>query len=207
MPCEARGVALATSAEIDAALLTRVLRDESNARQELWDILSVRVERIATEFLRKKGGRPKDYQETPDIADLVYIQLIDNDCAVLRQIREANKTDAFVNTVVRNTVANYFEHRWKREKETEIELQDTSPTPGHVVDQELVHQIVAKFMENLPSRERLILRLYAWEDLPYAAIGEVLGMTTDHVGVTISRIKGRLKTYFLQRGIDESFFE
>lgn len=80
-----------------------------------------------------------------------------------------------------------------------ISLLDTiqdpdSPDPASVVDQGEMRERVAKAVERLPEREKLVIALYYYENLTLREIGEVLGVTESRVSQLHTKAVLRLRS-------------
>jgi|SRR5579871_1085413 len=76
-------------------------------------------------------------------------------------------------------------------------LEDTSgPRPADVLDEAELRETLADAIARLPEREKLVVTLYYYEELPLREIGEVLGVTESRVSQlhtkAILRLKARL---------------
>ena len=76
-------------------------------------------------------------------------------------------------------------------------IEDTSgPKPADVLDETEMRETLAEAIARLPEREKLVVTLYYYEELPLREIGEVLGVTESRVSQlhtkAILRLKARL---------------
>jgi len=76
-------------------------------------------------------------------------------------------------------------------------LEDTSgPRPADALDETELRETLADAIARLPEREKLVVTLYYYEELPLREIGEVLGVTESRVSQlhtkAILRLKARL---------------
>jgi RNA polymerase sigma factor for flagellar operon FliA len=73
------------------------------------------------------------------------------------------------------------------------------PEPAHQVEKNVFNQALAKAIEGLPERERLVLALYYDEQLNLKEIGEVLGVSESRVcqihSQAAHRLRGRLRDW------------
>ncbi len=71
-----------------------------------------------------------------------------------------------------------------------------------------VKEIVAKAIEELPERQRLVLSLYYYEDLNLKEIGKVLRVTESRISQlhaqAISKLRGKLTQHFEDQGAEAS---
>jgi RNA polymerase sigma factor FliA len=76
-------------------------------------------------------------------------------------------------------------------------IEDTTgPRPADVLDETEMREALAEAIARLPEREKLVVTLYYYEELPLREIGEVLGVTESRVSQlhtkAILRLKARL---------------
>lgn len=70
----------------------------------------------------------------------------------------------------------------------------TSPSPLDGLQQDDFKQSLAKGVETLPERERLVLKLYYDEELNLREVGEILGVSESRVSQIHSQAMGRLQS-------------
>lgn len=79
------------------------------------------------------------------------------------------------------------------------QFEADDPQPGQLVEKNVFNQALAKAIEGLPERERLVLALYYDEQLNLKEIGEVLGVSESRVSQIHSqaahRLRGRLRDW------------
>lgn len=90
-----------------------------------------------------------------------------------------------------------FGHGEDRFKADET-LPSSRPDPlNSLLDTERV-EIVARALDRLPEKERLVITLYFYEELNLKEIGEIIGVTESRASQIRSRALLRLKTYLKQ---------
>lgn len=85
------------------------------------------------------------------------------------------------------------------EYEGEITLKDSlkedeSSSPSTIVEKEELQQIMAKAIDTLKEKDRLVLSLYYYEELTLKEIGVVLGVSESRVSQINSRAISNLRT-------------
>ncbi len=74
-------------------------------------------------------------------------------------------------------------------------LTSAKPDPlGNLLDGEKV-EIIARALDRLPEKERLVITLYFYEELNLKEIGDIIGVTESRASQIRSRALIRLKTY------------
>jgi len=61
---------------------------------------------------------------------------------------------------------------------------------------------LTRFLQGLSEEKRTLFILRYWSADSVADIAERVGMSENNVSVTLSRIRGKLKTYLIERGFD-----
>ncbi|MEM8899307.1 MAG: sigma-70 family RNA polymerase sigma factor, partial [Bacteroidota bacterium] len=80
------------------------------------------------------------------------------------------------------------------------EVADEGVLPEHLKnDHQKDIQLLTKFIAELPEKDRIIMILYL-ENLTYEEISEVTGLSSNHIGVKINRIKQKLSKKFKAYG-------
>lgn len=79
-------------------------------------------------------------------------------------------------------------------------LPTTKPDPLRELLQSERVEIVARALDRLPEKERLVITLYFYEELNLKEIGEIIGVTESRASQVRSRALIRLRTY-LKRAI------
>jgi len=77
----------------------------------------------------------------------------------------------------------------------EDSLQSSKPDPlKDLLDSERV-EIIARALDRLPEKERLVISLYFYEELNLKEIGEIIGVTESRSSQIRSRALLRLRSY------------
>lgn len=102
-------------------------------------------------------------------------------------------------TVARNLARNEARRRWVRER---LVGRVTELFRGADTDVEVRHEqdersaVLRDLLRSLPERQRTILLLREQEEMSYADIARVLGVSEDNVKVSIFRARRKLKKRF-----------
>lgn len=74
-----------------------------------------------------------------------------------------------------------------------VERLESQPTAGQLDPSELAASTLRDAFDRLPFDDQELLRLIAWEGLSHAEIGEVLGISTNAVGIRAHRARKKLE--------------
>jgi RNA polymerase sigma factor FliA len=141
------------------------------------------IERAITELEAKLGTAPDDEQ----IATKIGISV--------------SELEESLSDIARSSIAA-LDELWSVSGEgDQISLLDTiedtsGPRPADALDETELRETLADAIARLPEREKLVVTLYYYEELPLREIGEVLGVTESRVSQlhtkAILRLKARL---------------
>jgi len=134
----------------------------------------------------------RDLTEQDELRQEVYFQLW---CSVPRFREEAGPT-TWIYRVCLNTALTWRRAAGRRERHIDAAAEttgilDQAPTPDRQVEQrDLVEGLYAA-LRKLPASDRTLLVMLL-DGLSYREIAEVTGLTENHVGVALTRARGRL---------------
>lgn len=211
------GKASGRSSTVDIDLIGRCIRGEKKA----WDTLVARVSQFVYYCIRKvmRGATGKVYEEElEDIFQQVFASLVRNDYRKLRSFKGDCKFTTWLSFVARSVCVDHFRKRGKRTGEISLEtligdddmkggvtlenvLVDPGNGPDTVVQRNETAALVRDAVQNLPARERIIVRLFYNEGKKYREIAKVMNMPINTVSSAISRAKLSLKEKLLAGGM------
>lgn len=117
----------------------------------------------------------------------------------------------YLGTITRNLAFSRWRYRRAQKRgggEMELvleELQDCMAAPGSVegaVDRKELLEAVDAFLEALPQKQRILFVRRYWYAQGVGDIAGELGMTENHVSVTLSRLRKKLRRELLERGFE-----
>jgi RNA polymerase sigma-70 factor (ECF subfamily) len=182
---------------VDRALLQRCLQHEPGAWNNFVDRYIGLIYHIIrhTADLRSTPLRPEDIE---DLAAEVFLQLIANDYAVLRQFRGQSSLATYLTVIARRICVHELSKRagprveqpvadGQRTVETEAE----EPPKAQLGLESL--EEVQKLLRKLPAREREVVRRYYLEGRTYEEIGTELSIPVNSIGPILSRARKKLR--------------
>lgn len=107
------------------------------------------------------------------------------------RIRDRDHTEAYVRRVMINTWLTWSRRRWRGEQASEA-VQD-SPAPGDMAADVAVRMAVRNALGSLTVRQRTVLVLRVFDDLPEAQVAEILKCSVGNVKSTASRALAKLR--------------
>ncbi len=119
-----------------------------------------------------------------------------------RKIDQVNTSGSFVGWLLR-IARNQFIDKLRREKKIDtatvpletIELADDMTPEDHAISAAGVENIFA----DLKPRERVILELRVFQDMPFAELAEIMGMSEGNVRLVFHRLIGKLRSRFEEK--------
>jgi RNA polymerase sigma-70 factor (ECF subfamily) len=138
---------------------------------------------------------------TEDIFAGVIEKLLIDDCAALRRFSWKSKFSTWLVSVARNRTYDYLRRRKRRPTiSLSAPIDDGEDELQRVIAQDLdldheleVELTVTRALENLPDKDRLIVKLYFMEGMKEREIAALLDVTVDSVSARKSRALRKLK--------------
>ena len=180
----------------DIRLMLRVRDDDPGAFEELVEQYQHRLVAVMNHLV----GHP---QEAEDLAQDVFLRVY----RARKKYRPRSKFATWLFTIANNLALNTLRAR-QRKPVVPLPAQDSGPlgprpaeqlVPDHgtgpmqrVQNQELC-QVIRRALDGLNDRQRMAVVLNKFEDMGYAEIAEVMGLTTKAVKSLLSRARENLR--------------
>jgi len=142
---------------------------------ELFHANKARIQRLCGAYLGPGG----------DIDDL-FQEIMTNLWNALPGFRGESHPNTWLYRIAVNTALLYRRNR--KPAEPLPELRDLSPSTHQHLEEAERLTALRRAIASLPDQDRLVITLLL-ESLSYREIAEITGLTVNHVGVKISRIK------------------
>lgn len=138
-------------------------------------------------------------QEAEDLAQEVFLRVY----RTRQKYSPKAKFSTWLFTIANNLALNALRDRQRR-KALPLEVResganvtapadDRAPTPNQPMQQQELAEVVRRALDDLNERQRVAVVLNKFEDMGYAEIAEVMGLTTKAVKSLLSRARGRLR--------------
>lgn len=113
-------------------------------------------------------------------------------------IQSAEKLGAFVNAVCNNVMLESFRAsiRYRQMPEDVPEIIDRSADPSQNLVTEERSKLVEKLLEELPPKDREILRRFFLQEQAKEAIAQAMGVSPEYLRVLVHRAKTRFRSAF-----------
>lgn len=180
----------------DIRLMLRVRDDDEAAFAEL-------VERFRHRLVAVMHHLVGHADEAEDLAQEVFLRVYRN----RKKYTPKAKFSTWLFTIANNLALNALRDR-KRRPVLPLEIQESGPLgprpgesatpardepPTHNLQQQELADVIRRALDGLNERQRVAIVLNKFEDMNYADIAEVMGLTTKAVKSLLSRARGKLR--------------
>jgi RNA polymerase sigma-70 factor (ECF subfamily) len=180
----------------DTRLMLGVRDDEPGAFEEL-------VEKYQHRLVAVLHHLVGDAAEAEDIAQEVFLRVY----RARKKYRARAKFSTWLFTIANNLAANARRSR-QRKPEVPLNLRDSGPlgprpaeqlvrdpgtAPSQRLQQQEMAELVRRAVEGLNERQRVAVVLHKFEDMSYAEIAGVMGLTTKAVKSLLNRARVNLR--------------
>jgi len=195
----------------DIRIMLRVRADDPAAFAELVELFNHRLITVLHHLLGST-------EEAEDLAQEVFLRVY----RVRKKYRPRAKFSTWLFTIANNLALNTLRSR-QRKPVVPLNVRDSGPLgprpaeqlvkdrlnqPVQHMQQQELAGIVRKALDGLNERQRVAVVLNKFEDMNYAEIAEVMGLTTKGVKSLLSRARDNLrvalKDYIYMDGADTS---
>lgn len=180
----------------DIRLMLRVRDDDPAAFAELVERFQHRLVAVMNHLV----GHP---DEAEDLAQEVFLRVYRN----RKKYRPRAKFATWLFTIANNLALNALRDRQRRpvvpweghesgafgSRHTEHFAPTREPPPAQKMQQEELAGVIRSALDSLNERQRIAIVLNKFEDMNYAEIGEVMGLSTKAVKSLLSRARGKLR--------------
>ncbi len=175
----------------DIRLMLRVRADDREAFAEL-------VERFQHRLVGIMNHLVGHSQEAEDLAQEVFLRVY----KTRHRYSPKAKFSTWLFTIANNLALNSIRNR-KLRQAVPLEAQDSGPNvivaaddappPNHRLQQEELAGVIRKALEELNERQRVAVVLNKFEDMGYAEIADVMGLSAKAVKSLLSRARTKLR--------------
>jgi RNA polymerase sigma-70 factor (ECF subfamily) len=180
----------------DIRLMLRVRDDEPGAFEELVEQYQHRLVAVMNHLV----GHP---QEAEDLAQEAFLRVY----RARKKYRPRSKFSTWLFTIANNLALNTLRAR-QRKPVVPLPAQDSGPLgprpaeqlvpdrgtgPMQKVQNQELCQVIRRALDGLNDRQRMAVVLNKFEDMGYAEIAEVMGLTTKAVKSLLSRARENLR--------------
>lgn len=180
----------------DIRLMLRVREDDADAFAELVELYQ---QRLITVLHHLVGN----LQEAEDLAQEVFLRVYRH----RQKYHPRAKFSTWLYTIANNLALNVLRSR-QRKPVIPLNVRDSGPLgprpaeqmvrdrdyqPNERMQQQELAQIIQQALDSLNERQRMAVVLNKFEDMNYAEIAEIMGLTTKAVKSLLSRARENLR--------------
>jgi RNA polymerase sigma-70 factor (ECF subfamily) len=180
----------------DVRLMLRVRDDDPGAFQELVEQYQQRLVAVMHHLLGNA-------QEAEDLAQEVFLRVYRS----RKTYRARSKFSTWIFTIANNLALNALRARQRRPL-VQLDVRDSGPLgprpaeqlahdqksrPSQRMEQQELTDQVRRAVDGLNERQRMAVVLNKYEDMGYAEIAEVMGLTVKAVKSLLNRARGNLR--------------
>jgi RNA polymerase sigma-70 factor, ECF subfamily len=183
--------------EIDRSLLERCLQKKPRAWEDFVDRFMGLVYHVVKHTAQARSVRltPEDRD---DLCAEVFLAIIKNDFALLRNFRGQSSLATYLTVVARRIVVRELLTRRAMARLTEGTIphpaQEIPDPHADVAEQRLSnHEEVQRILDGLQGTEALVIRMFHLEGKSYQEISSTIGMPENSIGPILSRARDKLR--------------
>jgi RNA polymerase sigma-70 factor, ECF subfamily len=179
--------------EIDRNLLERCLQRKPRAWEDFVDRFMGLVIHVIGHTAQARSLRLGP-QDRDDLVGEVFLNLLNDDFAILRHFRGQSSLATYLTVVARRIVVKGLLHQKSAARLTDAgharSAADPHPDPGdRITDREEVNRL----LEGLHENEARVVRMYHLDGMSYHEISTATGVPENSIGPLLSRARGKLR--------------
>ncbi len=178
---------------VDRMLLNRCIEGDPGAWEDFVDRFIALISHVVTSTAELRLGNLSDQARDDVMAD-VFLQLIDNDFAILRRFRGQSSLGTYLVVVSRRIAIRKFS-QMSKVRTTAYTLVSEPATDEGNADLDLENrEEVQAMLAQIPASEATAIRMYHMEERSYKEISSHIGIPENSVGPLLSKARLRLRT-------------
>jgi len=182
--------------EIDRNLLERCLQKKPRAWEDFVDRFMGLVLHVVRHTAQSRSMRLSP-EDRDDLCAEVFLAVIRNDFAVLRNFRGQSSLATYLTVVARRIVVRELLARGPGAKlaSSAQHLPQAIPDPHHlnVEKQAIDREEVEQLLGGLQGTEALVVRMFHLEGKSYQEISTMVGMPENSIGPILTRARDKLR--------------
>jgi RNA polymerase sigma-70 factor (ECF subfamily) len=181
--------------EIDRNLLERCLQRRPRAWEDFVDRFMGLVVHVVNHTAQARSMR-LSASDRDDLCAAVFLAIIDNDFALLRNFRGQSSLATYLTVVARRIVVKELLNH-QSHATLNAGSNQSSPVavdPERAVEQRLGdHEEVARLLSGLQGTEAEVVRMFHLEGKSYHEISNSVGMPENSIGPILSRARNKMR--------------
>ena len=184
--------------EIDRNLLERCLQQKPRAWEDFVDRFMGLMIHVVNHTAQSRGMQLSP-EDRDDLCASVFLVMVENDLAVLRNFRRQCSLATYLTVVVRRIVVRELQARKPVERQTisteEIyALSSNYPYPS-IEQRVLDEEEISRLLSSLKGIEAEVVRMFHLEGKTYQEISMQIGMAENSIGPILSRARDKLRHF------------
>lgn len=166
--------------------------------------------KLYREYAPKIGAFARTYFGTDDIDDVIQ-EVMMRVYKGIKKFKGNSSLSTWIYKITMNVCNTLYEKNKKKnekvfsvqndEEENDIEIVDTEKNVQKQVQQELLYERIMEIIEQLPEKERLLIKLRDIDGLPYSEIAEILEIPEGTVKSRLHSAREKLKKLLKEEGL------
>lgn len=178
--------------DIDRRLLDACLRHEPGSWPEFVDRYVGLIYHVIQHVAHSRS-LVLSQEDVEDIAAEVFLQIVEDDYAVLRRFKGECSLPTYLAVVARRACVRELVRRQRERQLGHYTAHRASVSEGaDETEPMLAAEEVERLLEELPKREAEVVRLYHLKSLSYRQIAKRLGIAENSVGPVLAKARKRL---------------
>ncbi len=188
-------------------LVRRCISGDHTAWETFVDKYSRLVFHVIHKTLRARN-LPYTAEDVEDIFESVFESLVEREFRLLKRFGEPFNLPAWLGIITRRHTNRYMTAHSKRSvsiegAEDEISIRENLPDPAagpeQIIQKREMEEILVTLIRELPERDRIIIRLFYYEDMPHSEISKMVGVSVNTVGKALFRTREKLRENLMKR--------
>ena len=182
--------------EIDRNLLERCLQQKPRAWEDFVDRFMGLMIHVVNHTAQSRGVQLSP-EDRDDLCASVFLVMVDNDLAVMRNFRRQCSLATYLTVVARRIVVRELQARKPAEHQT-ISTQEiyalSSNYPYPSIEQRVMdEEEISRMLSSLKGIEAEVVRMFHMEGKTYQEISMQIGMAENSIGPILSRARDKLR--------------
>ena len=179
--------------EIDHNLLQRCLARKPRSWEDFVDRFMGLIFHVLNHVAQARSVRLSP-EDRDDICADIFLEIIKNDFALLRNFRGTSSLATYLTVVARRiAVRKLAGEKGPSSLQVDAEQTVADPKSDEVARRVDASEEVDQLLAGLHGKEADIVRLYHLQGLSYRDISARLGIPENSIGATLSRVRARLR--------------
>ena len=183
--------------EIDSKLLKRCIAEEPGAWKDFVDRFIGLFVHVIHHSAQARSVRISQ-DDIDDLCSDVFLQIVANDYAVLRNYRGRSSLPTYLSVVARRIVVRSMANRRMAEALGHVQAHQSSLDHAHAgaPEQQRIddRDEIKKLLKELPAMDAAVVKQFHLEGRSYREISNKLGIAENSIGPTLTRAREKMRT-------------